>query len=318
MKNRYQEQIFDERGSSFLTIENPPIPEGYKHVCGEPNNGFVIERIIDGSWFRWVNVKDLEANGTLDGKNFNSQLGRRFYPYLYNVISNDYREEHVMRYILENVDSLCELFEKALIGGLQDTLKSCEKYGGFYISCYYISESSESKPQSVKDVEPWSNEWASNVLKIASSFENNEFITSHLMFKAERDTVIEELIERYPGDKNRYRTELLSDLAYKLQLNCGNRIPFKTGERAINNLYDFTYRYLNEWTYENAMTPWYYYSFIHNVELLHPDYSDPEHMARDRQYGFFPTMWIPKNGYTHKRANINRESNAFRIVLCLK
>ena len=23
---------------------NPPIPEGYKHVCGEWNNGFVIER----------------------------------------------------------------------------------------------------------------------------------------------------------------------------------------------------------------------------------------------------------------------------------
>ena len=28
---------------------NPPIPEGYKHVCGEWNNGFVIERCSDGS-----------------------------------------------------------------------------------------------------------------------------------------------------------------------------------------------------------------------------------------------------------------------------
>ena len=28
---------------------NPPILNGYKHVCGEWNNGFVIERDSDGS-----------------------------------------------------------------------------------------------------------------------------------------------------------------------------------------------------------------------------------------------------------------------------
>ena len=47
---------------------NPPIPEGYKHVCGEWNNGFVIERCSDGSQFVWIPVGSLDSNGTLDGK----------------------------------------------------------------------------------------------------------------------------------------------------------------------------------------------------------------------------------------------------------
>ena len=35
---------------------NPPIPKGYKHICGEWNNGFVIERCSDGSQFVWIPV----------------------------------------------------------------------------------------------------------------------------------------------------------------------------------------------------------------------------------------------------------------------
>ena len=31
--------------------KNPPILEGYKHILGEVNNGFVIERKSDGSQF---------------------------------------------------------------------------------------------------------------------------------------------------------------------------------------------------------------------------------------------------------------------------
>ena len=29
--------------------DNPVVPQGYKHICGEWNNGFVIERYSDGS-----------------------------------------------------------------------------------------------------------------------------------------------------------------------------------------------------------------------------------------------------------------------------
>ena len=58
---------------------NPPIPEGYKHVCGEWNNGFVIERCSDGSQFVWIPVGSIDSNGTLDGEHFSEKFGRRNY-----------------------------------------------------------------------------------------------------------------------------------------------------------------------------------------------------------------------------------------------
>ena len=42
---------------------NPPVLEGYKHVCGERNNGFVIERSFDGSQFVWIPVGSLDSIG---------------------------------------------------------------------------------------------------------------------------------------------------------------------------------------------------------------------------------------------------------------
>ncbi|MBR3249363.1 MAG: hypothetical protein IKF83_01530 [Clostridia bacterium] len=53
--------------TAFLTITNhssenyanPPVPEGYEHIYGEWNNGFVIERKSDGSQFVWVPVSTL-------------------------------------------------------------------------------------------------------------------------------------------------------------------------------------------------------------------------------------------------------------------
>ena len=58
---------------------NPPIPEGYKHIFGEWNNGFVIERCSDGNQFVWIPVGSLDSNGTLDGEHFSEKFGRRNY-----------------------------------------------------------------------------------------------------------------------------------------------------------------------------------------------------------------------------------------------
>ena len=55
---------------------NPPIPEGYKYVCGDWKNGFVIERDSDGSQFVWIPVWSLDSNGTLDGVSFAEKFGR--------------------------------------------------------------------------------------------------------------------------------------------------------------------------------------------------------------------------------------------------
>lgn len=67
-----------EKSNSSLYSDqyvNPPILEGYKHICGEWNNGFTIERISDGSQLVWTPVGWLDSNGTLDGKNLMKSLG---------------------------------------------------------------------------------------------------------------------------------------------------------------------------------------------------------------------------------------------------
>lgn len=58
---------------------NPPIPKGYRHILGEWNNGFTIERDSDGSQFVWIPVGSLDSNGTLDGEHFSEKFGRRNY-----------------------------------------------------------------------------------------------------------------------------------------------------------------------------------------------------------------------------------------------
>ena len=50
--------------------DNPPILDGYKAVKNEWlawKNGFIIERISDGSQFVWVPVGYLDSNGIFNG-----------------------------------------------------------------------------------------------------------------------------------------------------------------------------------------------------------------------------------------------------------
>ena len=150
---------------------NPPIPEGYKHVCGEWNNGFVIERCSDGSQFVWIPVGSLDSNGTLDGKDFSEKFGRR------NYMDDEFSDDE---------------FNEALNDEL---LESVKRYGGFYISRYNISKSSEGKPQSVKGVMPWVNINFDDAKKVASTIEDNEVVKSHLTFGAEYDSVLEWFIK---------------------------------------------------------------------------------------------------------------------------
>ena len=153
---------------------NPPIPEGYKYVCGEWNNGFVIERCSDGSQFVWIPVGSLNSNGTLDGEHFSEKFGRRDYM---------------------NDEFYFGKFNEALNDELLEQLESVKKYGGFYISRYNISKSSAGKPQSVKGVMPWVNIKFDDAKKVASTIEDNEAVKSHLTFGAEYDSVLEWFIK---------------------------------------------------------------------------------------------------------------------------
>ena len=154
--------------------ENPPIPEGYKHRCGGLNNGFVIERCSDGSQFVWIPVESLNSNGTLDGEHFVEKFGRR------NYMKDEFSDDK---------------FHEDLNGELLEQFESVKKYGGFYISRYNISKSSEGKPQSVKGVMPWEILGLNYAKKIASTIEDNEAVKSHLIFGAEYDSVLEWFIK---------------------------------------------------------------------------------------------------------------------------
>ena len=209
---------------------NPPIPEGYKHVWGEWNNGFVIERCSDGSQFVWIPVESLDSNGTLDGEHFSEKFGRR------NYMNDEFSDDE---------------FNEALNGELLEQLESVKKYGGFYISRYNISKSSAGKPQSVKGVMPWVNINFDDAKKIASTIEDNEAVKSHLTFGAEYDSVLEWFI------KTEVRTlaEITEDSTeWGNYCNTENspRRAVETGSREkwwANNIYDFAGN-VDEWTQE--------------------------------------------------------------------
>ena len=209
---------------------NPIIPEGYKHVCGEWNNGFVIERCSDGSQFVWIPVGSLDSNGTLDGEHFSEKFGRR------NYMNDEFSDVE---------------FNEALKGELLEQLESVKKYGGFYISRYNISKSSAGKPQSVKGIRPWGKINFNDAKKIASTIEDNEAVKSHLTFGAEYDSVLEWFI------KTEVKTfaEIAEDSTeWGNHWNTENspRKVVETGSRekwCANNIYDLAGN-VDEWTQE--------------------------------------------------------------------
>ena len=228
---------------------NPPIPEGYKHVCGEWNNGFVIERCSDGSQFVWIPVGSLDSNGTLDGEHFSEKFGRR------NYTNDEFSDDK---------------FNEALNGELLEQLESVKKYGGFYISRYNISKSSVGKPQSVKGVRPWVDINFCEAKNVASTIEDNEAVKSHLTFGEEYDSVLEWFI------KTEVKTlaEIAEDSTeWGNYCNAGNTQweVAETGSRekwCTNNIYDFAGN-VDEWTQEqneslhNAVRGnWYNFSFL--------------------------------------------------------
>ena len=209
---------------------NPIIPEGYKHVCGEWNNGFVIERCSDGSQFVWIPVGSLDSNGTLDGEHFSEKFGRR------NYMNDEFSDVE---------------FNEALKGELLEQLESVKKYGGFYISRYNISKSSAGNPQSVKGIRPWGKINFNDAKKIASTIEDNEAVKSHLTFGAEYDSVLEWFI------KTEVKTfaEIAEDSTeWGNHWNTENspRKVVETGSRekwCANNIYDLAGN-VDEWTQE--------------------------------------------------------------------
>lgn len=145
---------------------NPPIPEGYfRNITIE--DFFVIQRISDGSQFVWIPVKSVESNGTF--------IKRK-------VVSKKF----ISMAFLKNVNSN-ETFKKEF--SLQ--CESVKKYGGYYISCFYVSKSPEGKPVVIKDGEPWTEVSYDSAKKLAKEFENTDKVKSHLLFGSEYDASVD-------------------------------------------------------------------------------------------------------------------------------
>ena len=228
------ELIIRTHNIATANYANPPIPEGYKHVCGEWNNGFVIERCSDGSQFVWIPVESLDSNGTLDGKHFSEKFGRRKYG---NCEFDDYNDA----------------FTDEQIRQLNLVKSRVKKYGGFYISRYNISKSSEGKPQSVKGVMPWVNVTWLKAKEIASTIEDNEAVKSHLTYGAEYDSVLEWFIEtevktlaEIAEDSTEWGNHWNTKNSPRKLVETGSR-----GKWCTNNIYDFAGN-VCEWTQEQT------------------------------------------------------------------
>lgn len=239
--------------------ENPPILDGYKHVEGEWNNGFVIERITDGSQLVWVPVGSLDADGTLDGKCFVEQFGRR-----------NYRKDR-----FSDIE-----YHEPLTAELLEQKESVGKYGGFYFSCYNISKSSEGKPQSVLNANPWTNINFEDAKKVATEFEYGGTVTSHLTYGAEYDSVLAWLIK--------------SGACTMEEIVAKPNVRYKG---PTNNIYNFiNNRTVDEWTQEkNAM----FGRAVRGVSC----YNSKTDAVAKRDY-FYTTSIFQDTG--------------FRVVLCIK
>lgn len=165
-----KEELYEDYSDNY---NKPPIPEGFEYVEGAWNDGYVIRRIEDKSEFVWVPVGSLEANGTFDGKTFDQKFGRRNYKK--DVFSD-------------------EQYNEKLEGELLKQLQSVRKYGGFYISRYNISKNDDGKMVSIKDAMPYVNVSYDNALKLAAAMINTDDVSSHLVYGAEYDSVLEWII----------------------------------------------------------------------------------------------------------------------------
>ena len=97
--------------------KNPKIPQGYVHLCGTWDTGFVIRNQFEGSEFVWIPVGWLDADATLDGKNFNEKFGRVNWRHNLDFSRSGFNEEVS-----------------------PEDIESVKKYGGYYFARYLASK----------------------------------------------------------------------------------------------------------------------------------------------------------------------------------
>ena len=260
---------------------NPPVPAGYQYVKGTWNYGYIIKRISDGSQFIWVPVLALDADGTLDGVNFNEKFGRR------NFRNDKFSEEG---------------FHEEITPELEKQISSVIKYGGFYFSRYNMvqSQAVNGKIKSIRGGVPITAVNYEEAKKLAASFENRNGLTSHLPYGAEFDSVLawiiqsgsrtkEEIVEDSRSWGN-YWTEHSEKAAAKAMLETGS-----DGSWFSNNIADLAGNTF-EWTQERRGKKY------HVIRSGSYEERGNETPASSRQYNL----------------SVSKDDEAsFRVVLCI-
>lgn len=196
--------------------QDPPIPEGYKYLCGEKYRAWTIERISDKSQAFWLPIESLDANGTLDNINFTEKLGRRM---------------HVDKYT------------EPLTGELFDQIISCRKYGGIYIFKYPISINPDTnKPQSVKLTDNLaymhSKEFvdASSIARKMDSRPDGS-VKSHLVYMAEWESLLTWLeMSGVKLDESWNRFKWTQGKYYDERATYGELWELQTNRYAVHNM----------------------------------------------------------------------------------
>lgn len=172
---------------------NPVIPDGYRHVTyTDWKTGFQIERIKDGSLLEFIPVGYLKSNGTLNEINFNEKFGRRGW---YTGDSNELGEEPI----------------NGIMNILWNQLQSVRYYGGFYTTCL-LSRAENLKPISIPCRQPFTMIDFKRAMHLANSFEHDNSLSSHLLFGAEYDSILEWFVE---SERMTIRDAIEKELSYR-------------------------------------------------------------------------------------------------------
>ena len=209
---------------------NPPIPEGWEHVEGEWDNGFVIQD-SKGNQFVWVPVGFLDPNGTLDGSSCSEKFGRR------NYQDDEFSDGE---------------FNEELEEELHKQWESVQKYGGFYISRYNISRSWTGEAKSVKGAMPWTNINWFDAMEAAKTFGDGVSVKSHLPYGAEYDSVLEWFIKSQARTTDEIARSDFTQWGNFWNTKDSPRKVVKTGrckEWSTNGIYDLAGN-VDEWTQE--------------------------------------------------------------------
>ncbi len=198
--NNLKEKILNKNEIKNGSYNNPYLPDGFKHLEGNWNDGYVIQD-ENGNEFVWVPCKIYINDDVLELKRYNFDI-------LDNILTDKCYEN------LENVEEF---------------IKSVGKYEGFYIARYEAGKEKDSAV-SKKGKDVYTNVSYNEAYEISKNMYKGNGIHSSLMNSLAWDTTLK-WIDKTTSSKYSSKGSYTSSNANDLQ---------KTGYDSINKIYDLS------------------------------------------------------------------------------